>query len=250
MSIIKKSRIVEKGVVDLMERGIVSKPQKEKYERPAAVEDIGDETQEAASSESIVESAYEKASQIIAQAQAEAQEITENVHREIEEIKENARVEGYDEGKREGEEKVAENISEAIEVLNSAVKERKKIIQDSEGELVRLSQKIAEQIVRSEISLHKDVVMNIIAEAVNRVSDRENVVIKVNRDDIEYVKQYKDRIAGMMDGIKNLTIVEDSQTDPGGCIVETNLGFVDARISTKLSLIEKALKKVSSSESE
>ena len=92
--------------------------------------------------------------------------------------------------------------------------------------------------------------MNIIAEAVNRVSDRESVVVKVNRDDLEYVKQNKDKIAGMMDGVKNLTIIEDSQIDPGGCVVETNLGFVDAKIGTKLSLIEQALKKVSSSGSE
>ena len=71
-------------------------------------------------------------------------------------------------------------------------------------------------------------------------------MIKVNRDDIEHVKKFKDNIAGIVDGVRNLTIIEDSFVDPGGTVIETNLGYVDARISTKLELIEEALQKVGS----
>ena len=252
MAIIKRSHIVEKGIVDLIQQGVTTKPQPQEvmYQKNDVREYNDTAPTNNATSESVIESSYEKASQIIAQAQAQAQEIMEGANMDMGKIKSEAKAQGLEEGKKEGEIKVAENIAEAIEVLNSAIKERKKIIHDSEGELLRLSQKIAEQIVRSEISLNKDVLLNIIAEAVNRVSDRESVIIKVNRDDLEYIKQYKDKIASMMDGIRNLTIIEDTQVEQGGCIVETNLGFVDARISTKLSLIEQALKKVSSSESE
>ena len=47
--------------------------------------------------------------------------------------------------------------------------------------------------------------------------------------------------------MKNLSILEDSQVEPGGCVVETNLGYVDARIETKLELLEKALIKAETS---
>ncbi len=36
--------------------------------------------------------------------------------------------------------------------------------------------KVAEQIIRSEVSLHRDVSLNIVAEAIARVSDREQII--------------------------------------------------------------------------
>ena len=86
--------------------------------------------------------------------------------------------------------------------------------------------------------------LNIISEAIGRVSDREQLILKVNREDIEQVKKYKDRIAGLVDGVKSFTVLEDSNVEPGGCIIETNLGYVDARISTKLAIMEDALFRV------
>ena len=52
----------------------------------------------------------------------------------------------------------------------------------------------------------------------------------------------------MLDGVKSFSIIEDSNIEPGGCVIETNLGFIDARIATKLKSIEEALKKVSAEE--
>jgi flagellar biosynthesis/type III secretory pathway protein FliH len=54
----------------------------------------------------------------------------------------------------------------------------------------------------------------------------------------------------MLDGVKSFSILEDAGVEPGGCVIETNLGFIDAKISTKLKAIGEALKKVSSEEEE
>ena len=116
--------------------------------------------------------------------------------------------------------------------------------------MLRLSLKIAEQIIRSEVSLHRDVSLNIVSEAISRVSDREQIIVRANREDAEYLKRYKDRLAGMLDGVKSFSILEDANVEAGGCIIETNLGFVDARISTKLKAIEEALLKVAPDEKE
>jgi flagellar assembly protein FliH len=159
-------------------------------------------------------------------------------------IKEAAR----EEGRREGREEASARIEEALETLNQAVKERKKIVKDAENEIVRLALKVAEQIIRSEVSMHRDVCLNIVSEAIGRVSDREQIIVKVNREDAEYLKRYKDRLAGMLDGVKSFSIVEDSNIEPGGCVIETNLGFIDARIGTKIKAIEEALNKVKSEE--
>jgi len=254
MALIKRSKVIDKGFVDLRQADYKAAPvlsSNTALKEPSMeVQEIVSELQEGSDPDAMVEGAYEKASQIVSQAQLEAQEFMENAQTEIESIRERAKEEGLEEGKAEGQQQISELINQALETLNDAIKQRKKIIKDSEGELVRLSLKIAEQIIRSEVSLHKDVVLNIVTEAINKISDRESVIVKVNRDDVEHIKKYKDRIAGIVDGVKNLSILEDSQVDPGGCVVETNLGYVDARISTKISLIEQALGKAQDSGSD
>jgi flagellar assembly protein FliH len=180
------------------------------------------------------------------QAKNEAQKIVDRALAEADGI----RAEAREEGRRAGREESAARLEEALETLNQAVKERKRIIKDAESELLRLSLKIAEQIIRSEVSLHRDVSLNIVSEAIGRVSDREQIIVRVNRDDAEYLKRYKERLAGMLDGVKSFSIIEDSNIEPGGCVIETNLGFIDARIATKLKSIEESLQKVSSEDNQ
>jgi flagellar assembly protein FliH len=181
-------------------------------------------------------------------AQSEATKILNQAKAEAEGIRNKAREEGMVQGRGQGNKEAEQKVKEALETLNEAVKERKKIIKDAEAEILRLALKAAEQIIRSEVSLHRDVCLNIVSEAINRVSDREQVIVKVNREDAEYIKKYKDRLAGIVDGVKSFSVLEDSGIEPGGCVIETNLGYVDARIGTKLAALEEALKKVSSQE--
>jgi len=222
MGLIKREQIEDKGTL-LIERPVALPkreviPQPKMPERPSTAGEV-------------------------TRAKNEVQKILEGARQEAEGIRQEAK----EAGRQEGRQEAATRIEEAMETLNQAVKERKKIIQDSEAEILRLAIKVAEQIIRSEVSLHRDVCLNIVSEAIARVSDREQIIVKVNREDAEYLKRYKDRLAGMLDGVKSFSIIEDANIEPGGCIIETNLGFIDARIATKLKSIEEALNKVLSS---
>jgi len=183
--------------------------------------------------------------ELINYAKTEAEEILKKAMEESASIREQAKEQGFEDAKRMAEETASDKVKEAMETLNQAAIERRKIIKDAESEILRLALKVAEQIIRSEVSLHRDVSLNIVSDAISRVSDREQVIVRVNRDDLEYIKKYKDRIGSVVDGIKSLSIVEDSAVEAGGCVIETNLGYVDARISTKLTALEEALRKAS-----
>lgn len=216
MGLIKRDQLEERGVL-VIERVSTELPKRENKVIP--VEDLP-------------------------RARSETQKLIEQAHSEADSIREEAR----EEGRLAGREESASRIEESLATLNEAVKERKKIVKDAEGEILRLALKIAEQIIRSEVSLHRDVTLNIVSEAISRVSDREQIIVRVNREDAEYIKRYKDRLSGMLDGVKSFSVIEDANIEPGGCVIETNLGFIDARIATKLRSIEEALKKISSEE--
>lgn len=243
MGIIKRNKFVEKGTVYL-EEGAVLLPRGLRL----GVRESGETVEISPEEMPLLGPVQEKAERIIANAQQQAQSLIDAAQDEIERQREEAREVGVGEGRRQGKEEVTSQFSDTMEGMNQAVVARRKIIKDAESEILRLALKVAEQIIRSEVSLHRDVCLNIVSEAISRVSDREQILIRVNRDDVEHVKKYKDRIAGIVDGVKSLSILEDSHVEPGGAIIETNLGYVDARISTKLKAIEESFKKVSESE--
>jgi len=235
MGLIKKGRLIEKGVLYLEEQ--VS-PSSRIETSTTELHDI--ELPETFRAEELGMGKEE----LVDFAKGEAEQIVRKAMEEAGNIREHAKESGLDEARRIAEETASDKVKEALETLNQAVIERKKIIKDAEGEVLRLALKVAEQIIKSEVSLHRDVSLNIVSDAISRVSDREQVIIKVNREDLENIKKYKDRIGSIVDGIKSLSIVEDSAVEPGGCVIETNLGYVDARISTKIATIEEAFRKV------
>jgi len=47
-----------------------------------------------------------------------------------------------------------------------------------------------------------------------------------------------------VEGMENIRILEDPNVDKGGCIVTSEFGSVDARISTQLAEIEDQIKKI------
>lgn len=241
MGIIKKDKFIEKGTVFLEDspadflRSVRTESPREMVEEH--IEITPEELP-------ILGPMQEKANRIIASAERQAQTIVESSYNEVERMKDEGRRLGLEDGKREGIKQATSQFSESMDTINQAIVARRKIIKDAESEILRLSLKVAEQILRSEVSLHRDVCLNIVSEAIARISDREQIIIRVNRDDAEHIKKYKDRIAGIVDGVKSLTILEDSHVEPGGAVIETNLGYVDARISTKLKAIEQAFRKV------
>lgn len=237
MGLIKRDQLEEKGVMVLERPLIVLTPPKPK---PAVIKPIINATQKPVVAAAL-QTTEKNDLNII---KSEAQKIIDQALQEAEGIRAEAQATGKEEGRAES----AGHIEEALKTLNEAVKERKIIIRDAEQEILRLSIKVAEQIIRSEVSMHRDVCLNIVAEAIARVSDREQIIVRVNRDDAEYLKRYKDRLSGMLDGVKSFSIIEDNNVEPGGCVIETNLGFIDAKIGTKIKSIESALKKVAAEE--
>jgi flagellar biosynthesis/type III secretory pathway protein FliH len=224
MGLIKKDKIHDTGTLMIEKRSPVLSPKKAPVRAPSVRMPV--------------------APADLPRAKTEAQRIVEEAVKESESIREQAREAGREEGRAES----GTRIEEALATLNQAVKERKTILKDAEQEILRLAIKVAEQIIRSEVSMHRDVCLNIVAEAIARVSDREQIIVRVNREDAEYLKRYKDRLTGMLDGVKSFSILEDAGIEPGGCVIETNLGFVDAKIATKLDSIQEALKAASAEE--
>jgi flagellar biosynthesis/type III secretory pathway protein FliH len=69
------------------------------------------------------------------------------------------------------------------------------------------------------------------------VEDKKRVSIKVNPTDLNAVRGFEEEILSSMHGMKEWEIKEDNRITPGGCIIETDSGIVDAQLETQLAEI-------------
>lgn len=189
----------------------------------------------------------EKAEKIIEHAQEEAKRLIDQAKIYGETTKKEAHEEGMrlgkDDGYKQGLAQFTAVMEEAKNVLSQIVKEREAILNAIEPELAKLSLQISEKIIGEEVKTNPDVVINLVRQAMSKMRSREEIILRVNPEDFERVKQNKDVFAALVEGIKNLDIQADPRVDRGGCLFETNLGNTDARIATQLTAIELAFKK-------
>lgn len=189
----------------------------------------------------------EKAAKIIEHAQAEAKKLIDQAKIYGETAKSEAHREGMKQGKedgyREGLAQFTAMMEEAKKLINQIITERQKVLEAAEPELASLSIDIAKKIIGAEIETNPEVTMNVVKEAVSKMKSREQVTIKVHPDDLEHVQENRDVFMAIIEGIRELTIETDNRVDRGGCLIETNLGNTDARISTQIGAIELAFKR-------
>lgn len=195
--------------------------------------------------EQIIKNAKDEEQKIIKSAEEYKNNEIEKTKKICEEIKEDARREGFDKGFNEGKEAAFErskSIIEAIEqVLSEALREKDEIIKKAEHQIVELSMAIAKKITKCEVLLNRDVIIYSVNEAISKIVDHDTINIYMNLKDIEVFTQRKDEILKSLPINSKVKIIEDNSIMPGGCIISTNMGNIDATISTQLLEVERLL---------
>lgn len=188
----------------------------------------------------LVQKAQVEGQSIKSMAEQEARRIIDEARAEASRILEEERGKGFELGRAEAFKQLAENIKEAQQVIEQAKQQRNAIIKAAVPEILKLSLKVSAQVIKTELISNQDIVMTILRDAIEKISDNEQVVIKVSQHDLQHVRNNRDLIIDLVEA-KNLSIVADKHVNDGGCVIETKLGYIDAKVSTKLEMIENAL---------
>lgn len=148
---------------------------------------------------------------------------------------------GFDHGESESSAKLAQGLKDYLQAINQVADERNQIFKDAKEQILKLAVAASEQMVHNELSLNPAVCLDIITEALNRITEKDKVIIRVGSEDVDFVNEHREDLLKKLPDIRSLSVQEDHRIEDGGCIIETSLGYIDATIKTKLSLIEKAL---------
>ncbi|MDI6734806.1 MAG: FliH/SctL family protein [bacterium] len=200
--------------------------------------------------EDVLSEAKKKAAEIINQANEKAEVILTQAKTQIAEIEQNAKEqahqEGFDAGKEKGikagEESLKKMFSEIQNVLIEAKNKRAEIIHANQEMIVELAFMIAKKIIKAESITNKETLLKNLNAALKKLKDKEKIKVKLNPVYLAELGNMKERLLAQASGLEGITFEEDQNIEPGGCLIETNFGLIDATISSQLEVIQEALR--------
>jgi flagellar assembly protein FliH len=131
------------------------------------------------------------------------------------------------------------SLQEMLLQLNNI---RKETYQKIEKEVVELALAIAKQVICQEITIDRDIVVCVAREALAKVEDPGKVKIKMNPSDLKFIKETRSQLSNLIENIENVTLEAAENIQSGGCIIETDLGEIDARIEKQLQAVEESFR--------
>lgn len=190
-----------------------------------------------------------EAASIIERAKAEAAQIIADAQAQRDKLEGEARHAGFDEGHAEGFDKGAAEVERLIErmhkILEAVMQRREEILQDTESQIVELVILISRKVIKIISESQKNVIMANTLAALKKVKARGKVTLRVNLEDLKLTSSHVDEFIQHVENVEGITILEDSAVEKGGCIVETDFGAIDARISSQLTELENKILEVS-----
>lgn len=189
--------------------------------------------------------AESEAERTLLQAREEAERLIDEANRKVEKIETEAKERGYEAGRKEGFQEGNGEVQRLVErlhvILNGAIEKRNDIIEEAESQLIDLVLLISTKVVKVISDNQKNVVINNVVQALRKLKSRGNVAIHVNLADLELATDNVNNFISMVENVQSITVLEDTSVDKGGCIIETDFGQIDARVSSQLKEIEESI---------
>jgi type III secretion protein L len=174
-------------------------------------------------------SVLQEAHEILHKVQTEAAQYRLETAAEAEKVKESAFQEGF---------------ALALESLNMHIlqldKELKQIREEVHHKILPLALKAARKVVGEELKLHPDRIVDIVLNSLKPVTQHRKITIYVNRADLEALENHKSKIKEIFEKLENFSLQERSDIEPGGCIIETEAGIINAQLENQWRALESA----------
>ena len=174
--------------------------------------------------------AEEQARQIIAQARNAAAAFLSQAQQQAELWQEQSYAAGRERAARE-----------YAGLLLEAAQKRDKALLETEAELLRLAVKLAEKIVKKELNTDAETISGIVSEAVKELRHGNRIVVRLCPADWSAIKKRQAQSTTTNAADSGYDLVADSQVSAGGCVIESEVGTVDAQLETQLRLLESGL---------
>lgn len=197
----------------------------------------------------IQQQATDEAARIIKDAENQAAEIVSSAKARMDEQLKD----GYNDGFKKGQEAgfkegnlEAQRLTDRLHtIIERMMDKRQEILAETEQQIVDLVLLMTRKIVKVISENQRNIVVSNVIQALRKVKGRGEVIIRVNLNDVAMTTQHIKDFLAQAENVKNITVVEDSTVDRGGCVIETDFGAIDAKIVSQLNELEQRILEVS-----
>jgi type III secretion protein L len=167
---------------------------------------------------------------MIEEAERNAREIVDNARAEVQDMIAAAKSEGESEGTSQ-----AQHMREEIAGL------LERMLKEVEGEVVRTAMRVARDVLGAELQMREDAVVDVAMTALQAAKTARDINLRTAPRDADALRKHKQRLVSVLTRAKDLEIREDKRVKPGGVLIETESGVVDAQLDTQLEELERVL---------
>lgn len=178
--------------------------------------------------------------------------VPENVITLTEDELQQERDAAYQQGLRDGEafgfQNATDQLRQSFDMLSNLVdnitQHQAHIFTHSESYCLELIFAMTEKIVGVLSDQQKNLVQEVLRRVLKEAEISGKVKILVNPQNLADIRSIEGELRQMLPDLKELGLVADQSIAPGGCVIETGLGKVDARINTQLNEMVDKLRKL------
>ena len=116
----------------------------------------------------------------------------------------------------------------------------KQMEHDLQKMVLPLALKAAKKIVGRELEANPDTIVDIVRQTLKPVTQNHYIRIFVSKQDKEILEQKKKDLKTILEHVKTFTIEEREGVTPGGCIIETEAGIINASLENQWRALEAA----------
>ncbi|MDY7109691.1 MAG: FliH/SctL family protein [Planctomycetota bacterium] len=215
--------------------------------RHAVVLDLGDLNRQA---EEIIDEARAEAGRIVADARAEAQSLIDGAaERGHAEGVERGLTEGRTRGEEEGRQSTSEEYRDRFNALSQSFTEalkrweeqRRAMFLAAREDVLAFALAMGRKVIGRVIELDRTVIEDQLRESLALLSRPSMMTVVIHPDDRPLVEAVLPTLLAELTRCEHADIAEDASITPGGCVIRTGDGLVDATIENQIDRIVRTL---------
>ncbi len=177
-----------------------------------------------------------------AAAQRQLAEAEEKHRAEVEQIHRDRYEEGHQDGVKAKEDEAREAVTRLDVLHESLVQLRRQVMIESEALVVDLSASMANKVTGVHAELEPTIVARVIRSALEHLSSRSDLVIKVHEDDLQVARKFSARWVEKVSTGAVFRVEISDHVERGGCMIEGVEESVDARLEEQFDILRQALR--------
>ena len=193
------------------------------------------------------------------EAQGQQEQILAKAQEDAAALQEQARQQGYAEGLEAGRRDGAAQIrdeqqqilidanAKAEQTMAAANEEKLTYLQQAEQDVVTIALQIVEKILPQHFIDVPQVILPLARKALLKIRDQNEIVLHVAPVSYDMLLMARGELQSLLEGNATLEIKSDESLGAGDCVLESPNGNVDAKLTTQLEQVKKALQDVMTS---